>query len=48
MIELFAGLITLFFTLFWVAVQIAGWLIIAVIVLSPLAWLASLFVAPPD
>lgn len=47
MIEFLAALITLFFTLFWVVVQIAGWAILAAIVLAPIFWVASFFIAPP-
>lgn len=48
MTDLFAALITLFVALFWIAVWLAGALIVGTIIIAPIAWLVSLFIAPPD
>lgn len=47
MIDLFASLILALFGLFALAAQLAGLLIIAVIVLSPVIFIVSRFTAPP-
>lgn len=47
MIDLFASLILALFALFWIAVQLAGWLIVTVIVASPIVYIVSRFTAPP-
>lgn len=48
MIEAIAAIILALFGAFWVIVQIAGWLILGCIVLAPVVWVASFFIAPPD
>lgn len=48
MTDLIAAIITTLFALFWIAVQIAGWLILGCIVLAPIVWVVSFFIAPPD
>jgi hypothetical protein len=47
MIELFAALVLALFALFWLAVQLVGWLIIIGFVLLPIAWVVSKFIVPP-
>lgn len=48
MIEFIAAIISTLFTLFWIAVQITGWLIVACIVAAPIAWVVSLFIEPSE
>lgn len=47
MTELFAGIILLMQALFWIAVWLAGALIVTFLIAAPIAFIASKFIAPP-